>query len=119
MTVGARARRRCVDDGGSVTAEFAVTMPAVILVLAFCLSGMQVAGQQLRLQDAAAAAARSMARGDSAAATAGRLAPGASVTERSDGDIDCVTLTVQPRVAGGAIAGFTLTASSCALGGGL
>ncbi|MBG6055521.1 Flp pilus assembly protein TadG [Salinibacterium sp. CAN_S4] len=106
-------------DDGSITAEFAVTMPAVILVLAFCLAGVQVAGQQVRLQDAAAAAARSLARGDSAAVTASRLAPGATVTERSDGDIDCVTLSDQPRVATGTIAGFTLSASSCALGGGL
>ena len=119
MIGSARGRRRAVDDDGSVTAEFAVTMPAVIVVLAFCLSGVQVAGQQLRLQDAAAAAARSFARGDSAVAAASRLAPGATVTQRSDGDIDCVTLTDQPRVATGGIAGLILTASSCALGGGL
>ncbi|WP_143544647.1 TadE family type IV pilus minor pilin [Salinibacterium xinjiangense] len=119
MIGSARGRRRAPGDGGSVTAEFAVTMPAVIVVLAVCLSGVQVAGQQLRLQDAAAAAARSFARGDSAAATASRLAPGATVTQRSDGDIDCVTLTDQPKVATGGIAGLILTASSCALGGGL
>ncbi len=118
MIARARGRRRALDDAGSVTAEFAVTMPAVILVLACCLSGTQVAGQQLRLQDAAAAAARSLARGDSAAATATRLAPGASVTERSDGDLDCVTLAAPSTAALSVIVGFTLSASSCALGGG-
>lgn len=106
------------DDLGSVTAEFAVTMPAVILVLACCLSGVQVAGQHLRLQDAAASAARSLARGDSAEATATRLFPGAGVAQRSDGDLDCVTLTARATGIFGAVAGFTLAASSCALGGG-
>jgi Flp pilus assembly protein TadG len=119
MIGSAPGRRRAADDEGSITAEFAVTMPAVILVLAFCLTGVQVAGQQLRLQDAAAAAARSLARGDSAAATASRLAPGATVTQYNDGDIECVTLSDQPRVATGSMPGFTISASSCALGGGL
>ncbi|MDJ0334270.1 TadE family type IV pilus minor pilin [Salinibacterium sp. G-O1] len=118
MTARARGRRRARDDGGSVTAEFAVTMPAVILLLACCLSGVQVAAQQLRLQDAAASAARSLARGDSAAATVARLEPGASVTERSDGELDCVTLTTRSTGVVGVIGGFTLAASSCALGGG-
>ncbi|WP_309615851.1 hypothetical protein [Salinibacterium sp.] len=45
MTPPARDRRRLLDNRGSVTAEFAVTLPAVILVLACCLSGLQVAGQ--------------------------------------------------------------------------
>ena len=44
-------------ERGSVTAEFAIALPAVILVLACSLSGLQIAGQQLRLQDAAASAA--------------------------------------------------------------
>ena len=118
MTVWTRGGRRAGDDLGSVTAEFAVTLPAVILVLACCLSGMQVAGQQLRLQDAAAAAARSLARGDSASATAGRLAPGATVAQRADGELDCVTLTTSSTAVLGAVVGFTLSASGCALGGG-
>jgi len=88
-------------------------LPAVVLVLGFCLSGVQLAAQQLRLQDAAAAAARSQARGDGTA-IASRLAPGSSVAVFSDGDVDCVELRA---VASGLLA-MTLTASSCALGGG-
>jgi Flp pilus assembly protein TadG len=118
MTPSARDRRRLLDDRGSVTAEFAVTLPAVILVLAFCLSGLQVAGQQLRLQDAASAAARSLARGDSASVTAARLMPGATVSERSDGAVDCVTLTARSSAVVGTLLGITLAASGCALGGG-
>ncbi|MGV8897551.1 MAG: TadE family type IV pilus minor pilin [Rhodoglobus sp.] len=118
MIARARGRRRARDDDGSVTAEFAVTMPAVILLLACCLSGVQGAAEQLRLQDAAASAARSLARGDSAAAVVTRLAPGATVTERSDGELDCVTLTTRSTAIVGVIAGFTLAATSCALSGG-
>lgn len=103
------------DDRGTVTAEFAVALPAVVLVLAACLGGLQVAGHQLRLQDAAAVAARSVARGGSlgaAQARASRMVPGASVAHRTDGDLVCVSLAlvVPP--------GLTLRAASCALGGG-
>lgn len=114
----ARGRRRVLDDVGSVTAEFAVTIPAVILLLVCCLSGLQVAGQQLRLQDAASAAARSLARGDSAAATAAKFWPGVNVFERGDGDLECITLTARSTAAVSTLVGFTLSASACALGGG-
>lgn len=104
-----------VDDRGSVTAEFAVALPAVILVLAACLTGMQAVGQQLRLADATAHAARSLARGESAdvaAARAAREVPGASITQSTDGDLTCVTGSAP------AALGLTVTASSCALSGG-
>ena len=104
-----------VDDRGSVTAEFAVALPAVVLLLALCLTGMQAVGQQLRLADATAHAARSLARGESAdvaAARAAREVPGASITQSTDGDLTCV-----PGSAPAAL-GLTVTASSCALSGG-
>lgn len=103
------------DARGSVTAEFAVALPAVVVVLAACLGGLQVAGHQMRLQDAAAVAARTIARGGSvgaAQARASRMVPGASVARLTDGDLVCASLavTVPP--------GLTLRASSCALAGG-
>jgi Flp pilus assembly protein TadG len=104
-----------VDDRGSVTAEFAVALPAVVLLLALCLTGMQAVGQQLRLADATAHAARSLARGESAdvaAARAAREVPGASITQSTDGDLTCVTGSAP------AALGLTVTASSCALSGG-
>jgi Flp pilus assembly protein TadG len=106
---------RASDDTGSVTAEFAVALPAVVLVLAACLTGMQVAGQQLRLADAAAHAARSLARGEAADATAARAArevPGAALAQWVDGDLACVTLRAP------AAFGLTISAQSCALAGG-
>ena len=118
MMTGARGRLRALDDRGSVTAEFAATLPAVILVLACCLSGLQVAGQHLRLQDAAAAAARSLARGNSAESTVARLVPGASVSGHVDGDLVCARLKMQSSAVVGTVFGITLTSSSCALGGG-
>lgn len=116
MPSRSRDRRRDRDRGrdrGSVTAEFAIAMPAVLLVLALSLTGIQVAGQQLRLQDAAAAAARLTARqGGDGVALVARLVPGASLSAYADGDLECITLSLPSSF------GLTLTARSCALGAG-
>lgn len=107
-------------ERGSVTAEFATVVPAVVLVLACCLASVQLAGQQLRLQDAAADAARSLARGDSATGALGHVGvAGVSLAQSRAGDILCVTLSARPRVPLGALLGVTLKARSCALAGGL
>lgn len=100
-----------------MTAEFAIALPAVILVFACCLSGFQVAGQQLRLQDAAASVARAAARGGDTA-TAARLAPGAAISRHSDGDLVCVRLSIPSAALAGTLLRLTLSATSCALGGG-
>jgi hypothetical protein len=47
-----------------VTAELAVAVPAVVLVLALCLAAVRVAVDQVRCVDAARIAARAAARGD-------------------------------------------------------
>ncbi len=47
-----------------VTAELAVAVPAVVLVLAMCLAAVRVAVDQVRCVDAARIAARAAARGD-------------------------------------------------------
>ena len=47
-----------------VTAEFAVALPAVVLVLALCLAGLSAVTDQIRCIDAAGLAVRSAARGD-------------------------------------------------------
>ena len=115
-TTAAEAAR----ERGSITAEFATVVPAVVLVLACCLASVQLAGQQLRLQDAAADAARSLARGDSAAGALGHVGiPGVTLARSTSGDILCVTLSVRSRVPLGTLLGVTLRARSCALAGGL
>ena len=47
-------RSHSAGDRGSITAEFAAVVPAVMLVLAGSLVCLQLGSQQLRLQDAAA-----------------------------------------------------------------
>ena len=63
-----RARRsagpRQLDDAGMVTAELALTMPALVLVAATALGGVIAVTDQLRCADAAATAARLAARGE-------------------------------------------------------
>ena len=108
-------RSRSSRERGSVTAEFAAVVPAVVLLLVCCLAGLQIAGQQLRLQDAAADVSRSVARGGGSGAAA---QVGASVAVTQNGDLVCARLSARSRSPAGTLIGLTLTASSCALGGG-
>ena len=51
-------------ERGTVTAELAVVLPAVLLVLAGCLGALRVGVEQARMDAAASVVARSIARGD-------------------------------------------------------
>jgi hypothetical protein len=110
----------CLGDRGSVTAEFACIIPALLLVLAFCLGGIQVVAQQIRLSDSAAAGARMLARGEDTSAAADRvgvvLGVGRLETER-EGDFVCVTLSKPAAFGPVAAFGVTLVARNCALAG--
>jgi len=108
--------RRARSERGSVTAEFAAVVPAVILLLACCLAALQIAGQQLRLQDAAADVSRSIARGGGGGSEAARVGAAVSVTQ--NGDLVCTRLSARSRSPAGVLLGLTLSASSCALGDG-
>jgi Flp pilus assembly protein TadG len=91
-------------------------IPAVLLVLACCLGGVQLASQQLRLQDAAAAASRSLARGEGAGTASARvtqLVTGASIVRNDHGGMVCVRLA-SPGPAG-VFAAVRVEAASCAL----
>lgn len=103
------------SERGSVTAELVVALPAVVLVLALCLGGVQLGMRAMAAQDAAAVAARSLARGESesaATARSARVAPGAVLSvSRRDGLV-CVTATVR-----GATPPLPVTGSACALQG--
>lgn len=94
-----------------------MTLPAVVLVLAACLSGVRLASDQLRVQDAAAVAARVAARGGDAG-IASRLVPGSRTTRADRDELVCVRVSLPASDPLGTLAGLTLTASSCALGGG-
>ncbi|KQO46546.1 hypothetical protein ASG28_02125 [Frigoribacterium sp. Leaf415] len=109
-----RLVRRVDGERGSATVEFAMTMPAVILVVAFVVASLGVTSQSVRLADAAAVVARQTARGDrgSVGATLARLAPGAAMSESVGADLVCVDLRREVRV--GPVGEVTLTSRSCA-----
>jgi Flp pilus assembly protein TadG len=109
-------RPRLGDDRGSVVAEFAVALPAIVLVLLVALGMLSAGGRQVRLQDAAADAARLAARGESDARVRGSIStavPGATSSIGARGDLVCVTVSAPGML------GFDLSAASCALAGGL
>ena len=111
-----RGRGREHGERGSAVAEFAVAMPAVLLVLGMVLGGIQLGTLQVRLQDAAADAARSLGRGDSAPALAARLArqvPGARWSSSRSGALVCAHL-VASAPGPAALLGLTVSATSCA-----
>ena len=99
---------------GAVTAEFAVALPAVLLLLALLLSGAAAGVTQLRLEEAAHAGARALARGEDPAAVEGivRTLAGASATASVAADGEWLSVTVADRVGGpmGATVPWTLTA---------
>ncbi|MFL4476328.1 TadE family type IV pilus minor pilin [Paeniglutamicibacter sp. MACA_103] len=67
------------SQAGSSTAEVAVLMPAVAILLAVVAGAGAVGGEQVRIQQAASAAARELARGSDpgeAVGTAQRIAGG-------------------------------------------
>lgn len=109
--------RRC--DEGSVTAEFALVVPAVIVVLACCLGAFQLASLQLTLENAAAVAARTMARGGDGAAAASRAAavsPGVRLERQDRGDLVCAVARASAGL--GLLGPMNLSATSCSLAGG-
>lgn len=103
---------------GAVTAEFAVALPAVLLLLALLLSGAAAGVTQLRLEEAAHAGARALARGEDPAAVEGivRTLAGASATASVSADGEWLSVTVAGRVGGplGAAVPWTLTAQATA-----
>ena len=103
-------------DVGGVTAEFAVALPAVVLVLAACLGAVQLVATDVRVQDAAAQAARAYGRGEQPGSEIAGL-PHAQVSHRTSDGLECATVSVPARALG-AIA-VRLEATSCAMGGGL
>ncbi|RFA08367.1 hypothetical protein B7R54_03345 [Subtercola boreus] len=113
--------RWILDDRGTVTAEFAVALPVVLLVLLLSVAALQGAALQVRVVDAAAVAARTLARGDADADAddrVTRLVGEHSLASGTDGDFVCATVTAPIRFGQFAAAGLEARARSCALAGG-
>ena len=118
---GGRATdRRAADSRGAVTAEFAVALPAVIMLLAMLLAGSAAGITQLRLEEAARAGARALARGEEPATVDGivRQLAGGSATSVVVTDGEWLSVTVTDRAAGplGTVVPWTLTAKAEARG---
>ena len=100
---------RTTRDDGYVTAETAVVLPALLVVLAMAVWVLAAVGAQLRCTDAAGVAARSAARGDAPAQvrSAGeRVAPGAAVDVRVGPQTVEVVVRTEVRPLGGVLSGL-------------
>lgn len=96
-----------------MTAEFAVAVPAVLLVLAACLGGLRLGTEHLRVVDAAAQSARLAALGEPPDPPAGAI--GAVVVgRRVGGETVCVTLRRDVQLLGLPV---PVEATGCALAG--
>ena len=112
-----RAARLVAGERGSAVAEFAVALPAVLLVLVAMLGGVQLGTLQLRLQDASADAARALGRGDPASTVAARLArqvPTARWSTSRSAGLICAHLIATATAPAGLL-GLRVEAMSCAL----
>lgn len=115
---GVKSFRGPGQDRGAVTAEFAVALPAVLLLLALLLAGSAAGIAQLRLEETARAGARALARGEDAGAVEGivRQLAGASASSSIAADGEWLSVTVSGRVSGpvGSIVPWTLSARALA-----
>lgn len=102
------------DERGTAAAEFAVVVPAALLLIAFTVSALTTVSLQVRIEQAAAHAARLASRGDDASRAAAGLAD-ARVGVHREGDLVCADVQADPPLP----LLPTLRATSCALAGGL
>ena len=92
---------RLLDERGMVTAETAVVLPVLLLVLAGAVAAVTVVGAQMRCVDAAREAARAAARGeplDVVHSLVSRIAPPGAGAVITDGEGE-VRVTVGARIA--------------------
>ncbi len=101
-------------ERGTVTAELAVVLPAVLLVLAGCLGALRLGVEQARMDAAAAVVARSIARGDPAGTAVARGAAAGAAAVRVDhrAGLVCARAQVPSPVLG---LPLPVTGASCAL----
>lgn len=104
--------RRTVRRGeaGSATAELAVSLPALVFLLAVGLMALSAIRAQIECVDAAREAARAAARGEPVAS---RISE-ATVIVTTDGDLVRATVVVRWTPIGTGLPGFDITATSVA-----
>ena len=101
-----------------VTAEAALVLPVLVLVLAGAVAVLTVVGAQLRCVDAAREAVRAAARGEAPAdvvAAASQVAPDGAVVEPGRvGDLVTVTVRAPVRPLGTALLSVTVRSTATA-----
>ncbi len=89
-------------ERGSVTAEYAVLLPVIILCIALVLGASAVGIERIRVEEAARVAARMVARGDDAGAVSNAVAkvsvPGTAFSSSRGAEFVEVTLTARSAV---------------------
>lgn len=108
---------RLPADHGSVTAEFAVALPAVIGVLALCLCAVSAVSTHVTLTSLAVDAARGWARGQSwgdVEALVGAVRPEALVRGTDEGNQRCVGLSTPLQLGSWIRLGIDIEETACA-----
>jgi len=106
---------RTLRDRGMATAEFAVALPALVLLLGFSLGAVDATMDKLSCVDAARIGALAASRGDDGAAAARAQAPsGSSISVARTADDVRVTVSVRAVPFGPHLPGIAVTASATA-----
>ena len=101
------------NESGSVTAELAVTLPAVGVILALVLGVYALQVQRLELVADAAMASRAVARGEAEAAAEQLVAhPKREVSFTNTGELVCAKITQPAQLA--SLPVFDLIEQACA-----
>lgn len=113
------SRARPGTDGGMVTAEIAVALPVLVLLMAAAMTAVMVVSAQMRCVDAAREAARALARGESmslAQSLARQAGPAGSTltVHRSGGEVT-VDVGGHADGLGGFLPSFSVHARSAAV----
>ncbi|WP_228255049.1 TadE family type IV pilus minor pilin [Ornithinimicrobium avium] len=82
-------------ERGLATAELAVALPAVVLVLALCLTAMTLGVDLVRCEDAARAGARAASRGEAVTLVREVVASRAPAGSTVEVDAEAETVTVR------------------------
>ena len=98
-----------------VTAEFAVALPALVLLLGFSLGAVDATLDKVRCVDAARDAALAAARGGDGGTSGPARAPdGATVTVTTAGGLARATVTMRSNPLGRLLPGVTVTGTAAA-----
>ncbi|WP_217135330.1 TadE/TadG family type IV pilus assembly protein [Leucobacter chinensis] len=102
-------------ERGASTAEFAILVPIIAMVVAIVVTALVLSGTRVALVAGAHDIARLEARGDTtlAATRESRLPPGAVVVREQRGQLLCIEVSFAQRT--GVLAALRVTGEGCAL----